>query len=68
MSKPKDPEPVWYYENGDEIRTFRSESEGEAWLEKNDPEGVLWETQAGDVPTVGAAKRKGAIVAGKPVV
>jgi hypothetical protein len=45
----------WFYENGDQLETFRSEEEGEAWLEKNDPEGVLWKGRLGQWIPAGTA-------------
>jgi hypothetical protein len=38
---------VWIYEGGDHPETFQSEDEGLAWLEQNDPEGVLWKAPPG---------------------
>jgi hypothetical protein len=32
----------WVYESGNHLEVFGTFEEGNAWLEENDPEGVLW--------------------------
>jgi hypothetical protein len=49
----------WIYENGDRQKTFRSEAEGEAWLKRNDPEGVLWKERCGPLMPAGTADQHG---------
>jgi hypothetical protein len=48
-------ETFWYYENGERFETFKSEEAGHAWLEKNDPEGALWEARRGPRIPAGTA-------------
>lgn len=52
-------ETFWYYENGEHFETFKSEEEGHLWLEKNDPEGVLWEARRGPLIPAGTADQNG---------
>jgi hypothetical protein len=40
-------ETIWYYEHGEQLETFKTNAEGEAWLQENDPEGVLWKEKRG---------------------
>jgi hypothetical protein len=49
VSEARDPnaQRIWIYESSDRLETFHTEGEAEAWLEKNDPAGVLFKTQAG---------------------
>jgi hypothetical protein len=46
---------IWLYENGDRLETFRSEGEGEAWLAKHDPEGVVFKCRRGPLIPAGTA-------------
>jgi hypothetical protein len=52
-------EHVWIYENGDQEKTFRSEREAEAWLEQNDPEGVVFKARRGPRRAAGTADQYG---------
>jgi hypothetical protein len=50
---------VWIYENGDVEKYFRSEREAEAWLEQNDPEGVVFKAKYGPRRSAGTGDRYG---------
>src|SRR5690242_13367923 len=40
---------VWIYDEGDTFKIFDSEDEAQTWLEHNDPEGVAFKRQLGDI-------------------
>jgi hypothetical protein len=50
-------ETFWYYENGEQSKSFKTEEEGHAWIEQNDPEGVLWEAKRGPRQPPGSADK-----------
>ena len=50
-------ETICYYENGDQVKIFKSEDEGYAWIEKNDPEGVLWKGKRSALRPAGTASQ-----------
>jgi len=54
-----DAEFVWIYENGDNEKLFHSEHEAEAWLEQNDPEGVVFKYRLGPRRPAGSADQYG---------
>jgi hypothetical protein len=50
---------MWLYERGEQLETFHSEGEAEAWLEKNDPEGVVFKCRRGPLIPAGTADQFG---------
>jgi hypothetical protein len=52
-------ETVWLYKSGERFERFDTEAQGEAWLEKNDPSGVLWKSRRGPFIPAGTADQYG---------
>jgi viroplasmin and RNaseH domain-containing protein len=51
---------VWIYEYGrDEMKTFKSEEEAQAWLAIHDPEGVAFAYEQGELIPAGTADEHG---------
>jgi hypothetical protein len=59
MSENDGSETIWYCENGDQFEMFKSEDEGHAWIDKNDPEGVLWKGKRSALRPAGTADQYG---------
>jgi hypothetical protein len=57
VSEARDPnvQRVWIYENGERQETFHSEAEAEAWLQQNDPAGVVFKCKLGPLIPAGTA-------------